>query len=676
MTIRLTDKELLKSVLYEDRHADANAALDEDIGARRAASLQFENNRQLAKKRRRRRTLFMRTLIPVALILLAVAGLIAYDYAVSWNRIHPNVVAGGIEIGGKTTDEAQEFLDQRLAEYLAHPISIVHDPVNDPALAETDTSDDASDDDEDAAEPQVWEMYAEEIELSFETTVAVEEAYEFGRDANILTALHDRLMSYFEPHYVDLRSIVNEEMAVEEFQPMREAINVASVDSRVIREDDQFVVESGSDGIALNEIELVVLMTYAILVQDFEVGAPVEEDPRDIDDQNAQRAAHTANEAIALPVSVNYNEKSWDFDTGDIATLLAFARNDALEENDAVLPSGEATPTTEFWLEAAIPVDEVREHVVGRLGADVGRAPVNARFSVSDGQVIIHPSEIGSGVDSEQLALDLAAVLMDQDPEARSVEVTMNDIEPRLTTEGAEAMGIRERIATYTIPFTAGNAPRTHNVQLISSMISGITVAPGEEFSFNQTTGGRTAAQGFQAAGVIVGGEMSTAVGGGICQVSSVLFNTSMQAGVQITQRQNHSMFLSQYPIGRDAAVAAGGPDFRFRNTLDNYILIIATATGSSATVSFYGVDPGYDITLRTGDFSRTNYGTREIRDNTLSVGTRVVETRGVRGGTVNVYYTVRSGDTVVRQQTFTSHFRSTDEVVRVGTMEPSDDDE
>jgi vancomycin resistance protein YoaR len=152
-----------------------------------------------------------------------------------------------------------------------------------------------------------------------------------------------------------------------------------------------------------------------------------------------------------------------------------------------------------------------------------------------------------------------------------------------------------------------------------------------------------------------------------------------MYAGVQITQHHNHSLFLSNYAPGRDAAVATNGPNFRFRNTTGNYILVATSSTGSSVTVSIFGTDPGYTVDIRSGNFSRTSYSTREIRDNTLARGTRVVETRGQRGGSINVYYTVRDGDRVVREQTFTSRYRNTEEVVRVGTMReaaPDTDDD
>jgi vancomycin resistance protein YoaR len=671
--MQLSDKELLKSVLYDDRHDAANARLDGELHAKKSAAQHRAELIAKEKAKKSRNKKFLRLVTPFVFALLIAATAIAYDYIVSWGRIHHNVEVAHIELGGKTPDAAKKYLDGRLEDYTSNPILIAYAALNEDG---NETEGEAADEQEsaDGEEGTYWEFSSHEVGLSFDTTTAVEQAYAFGRSSNLFHSLRDRFMSYFELHTVDIAIEIDEELAYEGLEPVRSVTNVRPVDSRVVLKEGNFVVESGSDGIMLNEFELAVLMADAILARKSRVETPLEVYGRDIDDENAQHAADTANSAISSPVEVSYNDRNWTLDSADIARIIDFSRSDEFEEEDAaILQSLESTLTSGIVLEAYIPVEDVREHIVaGRLGADVGSAPVNARFSVSGERVTIRPSEIGSGVDSEQLALDLAAALVETDSDARSVEVTTNDIQPRRSTEDAEAMGVIERVSTYTTNFTTGNAPRNHNIQLIARMLDGTLVAPGEEFSFNGTTGNRTAADGFQAAGVIVGGEMTTAVGGGICQVSTTMFNTAMYAGVQVTQRINHSVFLSNYAPGRDAAVAAGGPDFRFKNTLDSYILISTSSTNSSVTISFFGTDPGFDVDIRTGNFSRNSYNTREIRDNTLTRGRRVVETPGQRGGTVNVYYTVSQGDTIVRQQTFTSTYRTVEEVVRVGTMRES----
>ena len=672
--MKLSDQELLKRVLYDDRHEDANEQVDEVVLTRKAATEQRKERiaQEKAKKKQKRR--FLRVAVPLAVLLVLLGGAAAYEYLSSWGRIHRNVVVSDIAVGGKTPEEARSYLSARLTEYAETPLEVVYIPGAEDVA-------DADEDADEAAEEDAtfrWEILAEEIGLSFDTTAAVQKAYDFGRSGNAFETLRDRVMSYFELYQVAVTASADDELAAERFEEIREETDVSSVDSRVSLEEGTFEVVSGSDGIMLDELELIVGMANAVLTRSYQLEVPLKVAYRDIDDDNAARAAATANSAQSLPLEISYEDRSWTFESGDIARLISFQRNDRLEEEDVTLFSTEPTPTADFVLETILSNEEVQERVVDRLGADVNRAPVNARFSVRGGEVIIHPSEIGSGIDTQQLKTDMAEALMLMDADQRAVEVSMNDVQPRRSTEDAEAMNIRERIATYTTNFSANNRPRVNNIRLISEILDGTIIAPGEEFSFNGTTGQRTAARGFQEAGAIIRGEMSTSIGGGICQVSTTLFNTTMQSGVQITQRINHSTFLSAYPPGRDATVAWNGPDFRFRNTLDNYILISTATTNSSVTISFFGLDPGYTVDVRTGSFRRTSFDTEEVRDNTMPEGTRVVERAGQRGGTVNVYYTVRDGSRVVREQTFTSRYRAVDEIVRVGTQRatPDDDDD
>src|SRR5437660_8558854 len=115
-------------------------------------------------------------------------------------------------------------------------------------------------------------------------------------------------------------------------------------------------------------------------------------------------------------------------------------------------------------------------------------------------------------------------------------------------------MGVTGLVSSYTTYF--GGVPnRIHNVQLVARLIDGKLIAPGATFSFNKTTGERNAAKGFLEAPVIVNGELTTGLGGGVCQVSTTVFNAAFEAGLPIIERTNHALDISHYPQGRDATV-------------------------------------------------------------------------------------------------------------------------
>ena len=143
-------------------------------------------------------------------------------------------------------------------------------------------------------------------------------------------------------------------------------------------------------------------------------------------------------------------------------------------------------------------------------------------------------------------------------------------------------------VGTYETIY-GGIANRIHNVQLVAHLIDGKLIAPGATFSFNDATGERTAAKGFLEAPVIINGELSTGLGGGICQVSTTVFNAAYEAGLPITARTNHALYISHYPLGRDATVNYPDIDLKFVNDTEHWLLLRTFVGSSSLVVNLYG---------------------------------------------------------------------------------------
>src|SRR5205085_8239006 len=124
---------------------------------------------------------------------------------------------------------------------------------------------------------------------------------------------------------------------------------------------------------------------------------------------------------------------------------------------------------------------------------------------------------------------------------------------------------------------------------LVAHLVDRHLIAPGKEFSFNRTTGERTAAKGFREAPVIINGELQTGLGGGVCQVSTTVFNAAYEAGLPITARTNHALYISHYPLGRDATVNYPDIDLKFVNDTGGWMLLRTYVGSSSLTVGLYG---------------------------------------------------------------------------------------
>ncbi len=159
--------------------------------------------------------------------------------------------------------------------------------------------------------------------------------------------------------------------------------------------------------------------------------------------------------------------------------------------------------------------------------------------------------------------------------------------EPKMSgTSTAANARAGDVLGTFATEMGAKKGPRVHNITLAASLIDGVIVEPGEEFSFNDAVGPTTKANGFKLARIFIKGQKADGYGGGVCQVSSTLFNAADEAGLQITERHDHSLPPGYLPVGRDAATSYGVKDFRFVNTLPYTVEIYSSIHDGKLYVS------------------------------------------------------------------------------------------
>ncbi|MFI0373590.1 VanW family protein [Actinomadura sp. 1N219] len=206
-------------------------------------------------------------------------------------------------------------------------------------------------------------------------------------------------------------------------------------------------------------------------------------------------------------------------------------------------------------------------------------------------------------------------------------------------------------MSTYTTRFKPGE-PRVRNIELAAHILDGHIVAPGTTFSFNAVVGPRTESRGYVPAPAIVGPRLVNDVGGGICQVSATLFNAVFRAGLDIRKAHAHSMYMPEYPAGREAAVAYPGLDFTWRNDTGRPVRLRVSSTASSLTVSLYG-ERRYQVRSKTSE----RYGfvpyTRGV-----GRGPECVPTAGRRGFEIDVWRTLLQHGRKVRREKFHTEYR------------------
>jgi vancomycin resistance protein YoaR len=206
-------------------------------------------------------------------------------------------------------------------------------------------------------------------------------------------------------------------------------------------------------------------------------------------------------------------------------------------------------------------------------------------------------------------------------------------------------------------------------VQRAAELISGTLLAPGQEFDFDTVVGKRTPENGFTTAPAIVAGKLEDSLGGGICQVSTTLFNAVFFAGLDVTARTNHSIFISHYPTGRDATVSWGGPAFRFVNDTANWILIKSASSRSSVTFVLYGTPDGRQVSYATGDWYGLKPATeKRVKTDQLFEGQEQVIDDGQSGRSIKVTRKVTRDGSVIHDDTFVSRYPVLPKIIEVGT--------
>ena len=254
--------------------------------------------------------------------------------------------------------------------------------------------------------------------------------------------------------------------------------------------------------------------------------------------------------------------------------------------------------------------------------------------------------------------------------EGKEFEVKAKAIVPSITKEDLERNLFKDVLGEYTTTVN-GSSVRKNNVRLAGEKCN-VILLPGEEFSYNQTVGKRTKENGFGEAGAYLNGETVQEVGGGVCQTSSTLYNAVVLANLEVTERTNHTYISSYVPIGRDATVSWGGPDFKFKNNRDYPIKIEASYAGGKLTCKIIGtdVDGSYVkfTSERTGDVA---YNTKYENDDTITEGQQVTKQAGSNGGKAVSYRLVydKDGKLISKKKEANSYYKGHEAIIAVGTM-------
>jgi vancomycin resistance protein YoaR len=576
----------------------------------------------LRRKRAARRRLVWQWSLLCFILLAVMALVLGLTFAGSAKTLPPGATIAGVDVGGLTTSKAVAQLEARYDALKTTPGVFT-------------------------AGPRTWRVRPNELILAIDWRAAVESARRQGDGFAPVRGLR-RLGTRLFGADVTPRARVSTAVLAHDLDGMQRRIDRPQRQAAIRFGGLQPEIVPGATGRTFQrEAAARIIVSSLISLDRSPQELPVRISQPQVRADDLSSALEQVRTAVSGPVRLTVGDTRLRVPRWRLSKILRLPGN------------GETT--------VAIGGDGATQFFKG-LRAQVDRKPADAAFVVlpSD-RVQVRPAKPGLQLDVSAAGRAILAAALS--PTDRVAKLLVETAQPERSTREARAMGITGRVAGYTT-YYGGEPNRIHNVQLVARLIDGALIPPNSLFSFNATTGDRSAEKGFLEAPVIINGELQTGLGGGVCQVSTTVFNAAYEAGLPIESRTNHALYIDHYPQGRDATVNYPDIDLKFRNDTGKWMLLRTFVGSSALTVKLYGKPVDRRVESETAPLEETGpSGVKRVPDPGMFTGTQVIEEGGQPSRKTSVTRRVysRTGK-LLSQTTWASWYRSEPEVVRYGT--------
>ena len=562
----------------------------------------------------------VRPILSALAAVLVAAFAVGVGFAGSSEEIARGVSVAGLDVGGRTAEEARNVLSARAERASLDPVTFT-------------------------AAGGRWSIAPAELEARVDWARAADEALAKGDWPLPVRGLKRLYVAAFGADVTASATLDETRLAAKlgaiaaevDTPPRNAAIELEGLEPTIVPErDGRLLVRSSAERAVAAAVVGFDRDPVALRVR-------------------AQRAAVTAatlrpvaeqvRTALSAPVAFGWNNARWLVSPEQLSGLL-------------LLPKGGVSELRIGGPKA--------ERYFDQLADAIGRKPRDADFAVAaDGAVRIVPSRRGRELDRDASAAALLAGALSTEREA---DLVVRSLKPDLTTARARAMGLEAVMATYMTSYS-GTPDRIHNLQLAIDLLDGTRLRPGERFSMNEVVGPRTEARGFRLAPTILDGEYVETFGGGVSQVATTLFNVAWEAGLEITARTAHSLYISRYPLGRDATVSYPDIDLEFVNDTDGWLYVDGSYDDAAISIRLLGGADDRRVVSEAGALEEVAPPKVErVPDQTLFVGESLVADDGEPQRAVTVRRTVYENGKVIHAETWRTTYRSEPQILRVGT--------
>lgn len=556
---------------------------------------------------------------------VVLGGLYVGGYLLTGSRLAAGTTIGGVDVGGMSPAAARSTLEEELGPKQDEPVVLVHGD-------------------------ERFEVTPSDAGLALDVDASVDAAggarsWDPRDMVALVVGSRDRA-PVLDVDEKALRSAV---------QGIGEAVDVPVTEALITFPDATPRTRQPKDGLTIRTADTAQLIQDEYLVQDEPVEVPTAPVEPAVDAAGLREAVSSiARPAVAAPVTIQVGRQKVEL------PVTAYAPALRIEPVD-----GAMTPV--------IDPERLAEPLTDAT-TGIGRKAVDATVEVRGERPVVVPGKEGIGLQPKEMAEKLVPVLTRTGAE-RAVSVEAKVVEPEFTTEDAKALRITEKVSEFTTEYPHAEY-RNINQGRAAQLLDGTIVEPGETFSFNDTVGERTAANGFTSGSVINGGRFRDELGGGVSQVVTTTYNAAFFAGLDDVEHHPHAFYIDRYPVGREATVYFGSLDLRFRNNLKSGVLIRSFVQPSSpggvgrTTVQIWGTK---EFDVEAGQSERRNFRTGQTRyDDSASCAPQ----GALPGFDIDIYRTLRKDGRVVKRETDTAVYQAADRIICGKKPEPKKDED
>lgn len=507
----------------------------------------------------------------LAVLLLVAAGALLTVERRYEGRVYPSVMAGGVDLGGLSLDDARSLLQAESTARQSQTVTFTY------------------------AE-RTWTPTLAELGISIDVERTVSGAYEVGREETARTRLSNMTSLLRNDQNVPLAVNVNQATLNAWFDAVDADLGLKPHDALLRIDGSQVTIEPEVEGTIVDRdssTAIVMQGAQALFIPDGEL--PVKATIARVRAGDLTEAQALVATALSKPIKLVYGDERWTLEPEELSPFIT-QTVDPTKTGAAAFSVGMDEMRLASWL---------KELLVGKINKD----PVNAKVAWNEerkGLIAIEKSQNGAKLKPITLARGVIGSFWD---DKKSVDVPVTVLKPEVDSDNLDSLGVTTRLSVGDSSFVGSNDGRATNINVGVQFLNGTLIAPGGEFSFNRSIGVIDAEKGYVEAAVIAGERIGRDIGGGICQVSTTVYRAALFAGMPITEWWPHTYRLSFYELdgwqpGYDASILQpngdpfSGGDFKFQNATDSWMLVESYTENERVYVIIYGADTGYNVTF------------------------------------------------------------------------------